>query len=534
MDARGAASSRCGGSRAFAAILVRLMPCIIGLAASRIASAAAGAGCYVSTDDGVFTDGATLVALGVIGFGSFLFLYEKRLSAHAARRLNAICIVGAACSLAALGALQMAHAGGVEARFALTVCVSAFSLVSAACWVRQADARITEQACALVFGAFALSEAVLYTFSFLPLGLRWAVGAVIAAAQLPLLARPMLQEGAIERAEAARPRFDDCYVYMKAGTANGKFFAACAVGIAAIALVVGFLRGFPFGEPIPFSVAARTACFLLTEGLYCSFALAVVCRRTRAMTVGIWVVMEILAAMALVLYCAFPDRLDVGAVAATALSSLMSAFVLYIISALMAVGKREPLSYALRLWFLWLASRAVGRFVLLALLPIGSRGAPVDSHLAGTHLAGTIISLVLLVSTQIILVKLMDVERFAAREQVAREIGCSGEPMRDAVKGARPNAFERWLGIESEAASLGDVRHAAMRRSAEEMGRQFLLSNREIEVLTLYALGHTQKHLADELCVSQATVRTHVKRIYAKCGLHSRQELLDYLARYTS
>ena len=150
--------------------------------------------------------------------------------------------------------------------------------------------------------------------------------------------------------------------------------------------------------------------------------------------------------------------------------------------------------------------------------------------MAGTHLAGTVVSLLLLVSTQIILVKLMDVERFAAREEIA-----CGIDRADALSGSdakKPSALERWLGVEEAPASLDDVRQAAMRRSAEEMGRQFLLSNREIEVLSLYALGHTQKRLAEELCVSQATIRTHVKRIYAKCGLHSRQELLDYLSKY--
>lgn len=71
-----------------------------------------------------------------------------------------------------------------------------------------------------------------------------------------------------------------------------------------------------------------------------------------------------------------------------------------------------------------------------------------------------------------------------------------------------------------------------MRCSVRQMGEQFLLSDREIDVLTLYALGHTQKKVADELYITPATAHTHIKRIYAKCGMHSRQEILEYLESY--
>lgn len=55
------------------------------------------------------------------------------------------------------------------------------------------------------------------------------------------------------------------------------------------------------------------------------------------------------------------------------------------------------------------------------------------------------------------------------------------------------------------------------------------LSNREAEILSLYALGMTQGRIADELHVSQSTVHTHIVHIYTKTGLHSRQELMDLM-----
>ena len=64
------------------------------------------------------------------------------------------------------------------------------------------------------------------------------------------------------------------------------------------------------------------------------------------------------------------------------------------------------------------------------------------------------------------------------------------------------------------------------------MGQRFGLTGREVEVLTLYALGHTQARVSEELHLSQNTVHTHIKRIYDKTDLHSRQEILDYLNEY--
>ncbi|HSF86221.1 MAG TPA: response regulator transcription factor [Acidimicrobiia bacterium] len=59
---------------------------------------------------------------------------------------------------------------------------------------------------------------------------------------------------------------------------------------------------------------------------------------------------------------------------------------------------------------------------------------------------------------------------------------------------------------------LGQVRHP----------RRGVLSERELEVLVLVARGGTNKSVARELFISEATVKTHLLHIYEKLGVNDR------------
>jgi DNA-binding CsgD family transcriptional regulator len=55
-----------------------------------------------------------------------------------------------------------------------------------------------------------------------------------------------------------------------------------------------------------------------------------------------------------------------------------------------------------------------------------------------------------------------------------------------------------------------------------------LLSARERQVLELIALGHTQREIAQQLCISVKTIETHRARIAEKLDCHSRAEFVTY------
>lgn len=61
----------------------------------------------------------------------------------------------------------------------------------------------------------------------------------------------------------------------------------------------------------------------------------------------------------------------------------------------------------------------------------------------------------------------------------------------------------------------------------EELAQRYDLSRREAEILEYLAKGRSQPYIREELMLSKNTVATHVKHIYQKLNVHSKQELID-------
>ena len=64
------------------------------------------------------------------------------------------------------------------------------------------------------------------------------------------------------------------------------------------------------------------------------------------------------------------------------------------------------------------------------------------------------------------------------------------------------------------------------------VAEEFALSKREKDVLRQVAMGHDSTRIAEELGISWNTVRTHTRNLYAKLGVHSRQEAADLVDSY--
>ena len=76
-----------------------------------------------------------------------------------------------------------------------------------------------------------------------------------------------------------------------------------------------------------------------------------------------------------------------------------------------------------------------------------------------------------------------------------------------------------------------DVNALAKRADEKQQVPAPKLTDRELEVLKLVAQGLTNREIADQLYISENTVKNHVRNILEKLHLHSRMEAVVYAVR---
>ncbi len=66
------------------------------------------------------------------------------------------------------------------------------------------------------------------------------------------------------------------------------------------------------------------------------------------------------------------------------------------------------------------------------------------------------------------------------------------------------------------------------------LGEQHGLTEREVEVMVGFSQGNSLRKVAESLFISMSTAQTHVKSLYRKLGIHSKQELIDLVSTQMS
>lgn len=67
------------------------------------------------------------------------------------------------------------------------------------------------------------------------------------------------------------------------------------------------------------------------------------------------------------------------------------------------------------------------------------------------------------------------------------------------------------------------------KRNLDAFASAHRLSPREREILGLISKGRDVPYIEQELVLSKSTVKTHIRHIYEKCEVSSRQALIDLL-----
>ena len=585
----GASASASTGVSGFVEKFTPLWPVVLGLAFARGGLIVAGYGSYLRSDEGIYTDGAMMITIAIMAILAVVFYVMKlRVRKRIVNIIARACILTHAATLVLLVALGSQAALPDSGRLALCTIATLSSSFCQFYWIRRVRGCSSLTAAAHVFLAFAVSEVEIYICALLG-NAGFYVAAVLVLVQFPLMLSARKQAHP-DSLDSYSPR-SDYFGFAKDSMQSGHLLVATGTSLGSLFVVVGFLRGYPDGTSIAFEPVTRLVYGLLTICI-CLVIVALVSQRRSSVTnVGMFVLFEILAAIALVLYAAFPERLDIGAVFTTTLNALMCAFMWYITISFVSAGWRDPYYYCLGGWVACMGSRCVARVVFIV-TPILE---------ADDLLVNAIMGMLLVFSVIVSLGQFLAISRAAGdrRERAAQArissleqqlsqareanvvmvgagVGASGEetgcaaceaacvdaadigptladilPHENDANGGAPahpyaSRLQRIMGLDDRPGGCGsgaggaDVAAAAevspqehTKRRAGQMGKQFMLSDREVEVLSLYALGWTQKRVAEELFISPATAHAHIKRIYAKTDLHSRQEILDYMEQYT-
>jgi len=80
--------------------------------------------------------------------------------------------------------------------------------------------------------------------------------------------------------------------------------------------------------------------------------------------------------------------------------------------------------------------------------------------------------------------------------------------------------FGQGFAVYDETMSGVELNRRIRERTAEP------LTEREVEVLRIVAQGKSNQEIAEELVLSKATVRTHVKNVYGKLQVHKRSQAI--------
>lgn len=87
--------------------------------------------------------------------------------------------------------------------------------------------------------------------------------------------------------------------------------------------------------------------------------------------------------------------------------------------------------------------------------------------------------------------------------------------------------FNKMSSRSKTGSSQADKTGALLQKPTDDFYQKLGLTSREQEVFDLLLQGRSQAVIAEQISVAKSTVNTHVKHIYRKAGVNSKQELID-------
>lgn len=287
--------------------------------------------------------------------------------------------------------------------------------------------------------------------------------------------------------------------------------AKALAGVVLFNFALGVARGFPYGQSLELSVPFQALHQLCSVFLCALFVAWVFLLNKRLASQEMWgVAMLFIAGGVFLLSFSEPGVESAGAALVAVANTFCLALLWYLsydVARHLRVGAHVVLGVV---WTAHLLPREIGRGFMLQF------GPSVDSPL--------------LLATGVVCCLALGFWLLARDSQDGAALLFSG--LNEMTSAVASKVGERGPGLSVS----GDPESAIALQSDPfaVLARDFALTPREVDVARLLAAGRSKSAIADKLFLSENTVRTHSRNLYAKLSIHSRQELLDVLEEISS
>ena len=492
-------------------------PLRCGIALVAIVSNALALNLFVGPSAGAYPSyaGFAPALAAVVAYGVLLIVSRKRPAA-----LGGPAAVGGAAGLFVVGALLVAGGYVTQstpaslAGWLLATCGTAWVVVMVSLTLSKVEPKL---GFTLVLSAFALvyvvAAVVVPALSVAPYGRLPLFGFYVFTFAVAFISAQKAGRAAL----ASFSREDAALVD---GSLRPRLPLVCAV-LFALGAVCGYTAFVVFGtrESAGVSFWAVAAALLIV---------IVVSRFARSRTdavfhFGLLLVLAGLLVVPFIAQTTSGERVALVYMSNTLLTAGSECFALLVWIVLAVRGARYP-TYAL-------VTAAGGRLALACGMLAGLvLGLVASSFAAVNPLVPDMVAVA--VAFVLVAYALVGLRRFSFEESFANAAAPMGEARAHAHLARSARASETQQPVESPEVpspqvSLATDTAASIECACEALAHTGGLTVRETEILKMLARGRSAPFIAQELVISQNTVKTHVKHIYAKLDAHSQQEIID-------
>ena len=529
----------------FARRFAPLFSCsFLGLAAIRVWLQCCVYDLYAATDSGMATVAVNLTR-GIVTLVLMAIFARRTFPTQTQNRLGV-----ASCILMTCGCVLLLAASETQTPLLgwIACVLSALGVVwGGGMWITFYERLDPEESLLYAFSALPLSCLAGLALGLLPKSLTMLVGAFMPALSLVTF-RDAMQSLNDRDSAGCTP---DATPHKAASLPHAREFRATFLrflaGVALFSLALGFARGFPYGQAIELSGAMRVLHQLLTC-LLCAGVLWLVLVEGRCLRLSaLWnMPLMLLVIGVLLLACLTPQLMQVGSALVTVANTFTLAVLWYVSY---DVARNMHVSSYLVLGAVWVTHqvpREAGRLIAMGVGPYDSSPMLVAMCMI-VLLAG---SMFLLVSNSTSLTRPL----FADLNSTDPAINSSqnqGASQGDAyapaffntgtiaTPGTTSGAPRTTVNSEIPAIAGTSPAGPAATPTTNDietrlllMGKHYDLTRREVDIARLLIRDLSKVQIGEALCLSESTIRTHARNLYAKLDVHSREQLKELVEEF--